>query len=87
MIILNNYLQKVLDMDWTCQESRKHDHKDSTTGWKKKRGCPKITWRRTGQVKLKEFGYTWGTTYTLARDRQNWKDFVAALRTSRPKGK
>ncbi len=50
-----------------------------TPDGKRKRGRPKITWRRTGEQELKSHHHTWGTIGTLACDRQKWKDFVAAL--------
>ena len=47
---------------------------------KRKRGRPKNTWRRTVEAELKSLHHTWGTIQKLARDRQKWRTFVAALR-------
>ena len=43
------------------------------------RGRPKTTWRRTVEKELREFNYSWSTIEKLARDRQGWRNFVAAL--------
>ncbi|KAL0187117.1 hypothetical protein M9458_018787, partial [Cirrhinus mrigala] len=50
---------------------------------KRKRGRPKNTWRRTVEAELKTLNHTWGTIEKLAKDRQNWMIFVAALHASR----
>ncbi|RXN04778.1 endonuclease-reverse transcriptase [Labeo rohita] len=50
---------------------------------KRKRGRPKNTWRRTVEAELKTLNHTWGTIEKLAKDRQKWMIFVAALHTSR----
>ena len=36
---------------------------------KRKRGRPKITWRRTVEGELKSLGHTWGTVGRMAKDR------------------
>jgi len=46
---------------------------------KRKRGRPKITWRRTTEKEIKEMGKTWEGIKFLARDRQMWKEYVAVL--------
>ena len=46
---------------------------------KRKRGRPKNTWRRTVEAELKTLHHSWGTVQKLARDRQEWHSFVAAL--------
>ena len=46
---------------------------------KRSRGRPKTTWRRTVEKGLRELNYSWNTIEKLAKDRQCWKDFVAAL--------
>ena len=46
---------------------------------KRKRGHPKITWRRTVEKEIKEMGKTWGDIKLTARDRQMWREHVAAL--------
>ena len=50
-----------------------------TPEWKRKRGRPKITWRRTVEAELKTFNHTWGSIQRLAQDRHEWLSFVAAL--------
>ncbi|KAL0175752.1 hypothetical protein M9458_028082, partial [Cirrhinus mrigala] len=50
---------------------------------KRKRGRPKNTWRRTVEAELKTLNHTWGTIEKLAKDRQKWMIFVAALHASR----
>jgi len=49
---------------------------------KHKRGCPKITWRRTVEKEMKETGKTWRDIKLMARDRQMWREHVAALHAS-----
>ena len=46
---------------------------------KRSRGRPKTTWRRTVEKRLRGLNYSWSTIEKLAKDRQGWKDFVAAL--------
>ena len=46
---------------------------------KRSRGRPKTTWRRTVGKELRKLNYSWSTIEKLAKDRQGWKDFVAAL--------
>ena len=46
---------------------------------KRKRGRPKITWRRTVEKEIKEMGKTWEGIKFMARDRQMWREHVAAL--------
>ena len=46
---------------------------------RRRRERPKITWRRTVEAELKTLHHTWGTIQRLARDRQEWLNFVAAL--------
>ena len=46
---------------------------------KRKRGRPKITWRRTVEKEIKDMGKTWGGIKLTARDRQMWRKHVAAL--------
>lgn len=46
---------------------------------KRRRGRPKTTWRRTVETELRELNYSWSTIEKLARDRQGWRNFVAAL--------
>ena len=45
----------------------------------RKRGRPKMTWRRTVEAEAKAMGHSWGTLRTLAQDRLRWREFVAAL--------
>ena len=49
---------------------------------KRSRRRPKTTWCRTVEKRLRGGGggyYSWSTIDKLAKDRQGWKDFVAAL--------
>ena len=46
---------------------------------KRKRGRPKITWRRTVEKEIKEMGKTWEGIKFMARDRQMWREPVVAL--------
>ena len=46
---------------------------------KRKRGRPKITWRRTVEKEIKEMGKTWEGIKFMARDRRMWREHVAAL--------
>ena len=50
---------------------------------KRKRGRPRMTWRRTVEGEIKEMKQTWGTLTKLAQDRNDWRAFVAALHTTR----
>ena len=45
----------------------------------RKRGRPKTTWRRTVEAEAAAMGQSWGTLRMLAQDREQWKEFVAAL--------
>ncbi|XP_041356848.1 uncharacterized protein LOC121374038 [Gigantopelta aegis] len=54
-----------------------------THKWKRKRGRPKTTWRRTVELEMKETGHSCGTIERLARDRPAWRNFVAALNATR----
>ena len=58
-----------------------------TPDGKRKRGRPKTTWRRTVEAELKEMNHTWGTVERMAKDRHQWRAFVAALHASRHNGK
>ena len=49
---------------------------------KRKRGRPKITWRRTVEKEIKEMGKTWEGIKFMAKDRQMWREHVAALHAS-----
>ena len=43
---------------------------------KRKRGRPRMTWRRTIEKDLKEIGFSWGEAEAAARDRQKWRQLV-----------
>ena len=45
----------------------------------RKRGRPRMTWRRTVEAKATAMGHSWGTLRTFAQDRLSWREFVAAL--------
>ena len=53
-----------------------------TPDGKRKRGRPKTTWRRTVEQEMNDMGQTWGTLEKMAKDRQRWRAFVAALHAS-----
>ena len=46
---------------------------------KRSRGRPKTTCRRIVEKGLRELNYSWSTIEKLVKDRQRWKDYVAAL--------
>ena len=50
---------------------------------KRKKGRPKITWRRTIEKELQQQHQSWGTIEKMAKDRCKWRSFVAALCASR----
>ena len=50
---------------------------------KRKRGRPKITWRRSVEAELKDMGLTWGEAESLAKDRSAWRLWVAAFSNRR----
>ncbi len=53
---------------------------------KRKVERPRTTWRRTVESERKELGWSsWNEARTIARDRQNWKDYTAALWATGPK--
>ena len=45
---------------------------------KRKRGRPKITWRRSVEAELRDAGLTWETARKQAKDRQKWRSLVEA---------
>ena len=49
---------------------------------KRKRGRPRQTWRRTVEGEMKDLGHLWSSLERLARDRTEWRLFVAALSAS-----
>ena len=53
-------------LDWNPQGNRK-------------RGRPKITWKRTIVDEAKNQGKTWNETKALAQNRVRWRQFVGAL--------
>ncbi|KAK3749807.1 hypothetical protein RRG08_063090 [Elysia crispata] len=55
-------------------------------GGHRKRGRPKTTWRRTVEAEAAAMGQSWGTLRMLAQDREQWKEFVAALIAHGKKG-
>ena len=70
-------------MDWTPVEKRGWKHTKNALHWtpegKRKRGRPKITWRRTVEEEMRSWGENWNTIKMMATDRERWKSFVAAL--------
>ena len=49
---------------------------------KRKKGRPRMTWRRTVEGEMKVMGQTWGSITRMAQDRDGWRAFVAALNTT-----
>ena len=46
---------------------------------KRKRGRPKITWRRSLEQEMKNSRHSWHTIMTEARDRRRWREIVCGL--------
>ena len=57
-----------------------------TPDGKRKRGRPRVTWRRTVDSEIKAMQHSWGSLTRLAKNRQEWKNFVAALHAPGRKG-
>ena len=57
-----------------------------TLDGKRKRGRPRVTWRRTVDSEIKAMQHSWGSLTRLAQNRQEWKNFVAALHAPGRKG-
>ncbi|KAG7483461.1 hypothetical protein JOB18_049042 [Solea senegalensis] len=53
---------------------------------KRKHKRPKQTWRRTVEGEMKDLGHTWSSLGSLAKERQQWRLFVAALNASECNG-
>lgn len=49
----------------------------------RKRGRPRMTWRRSVEKELQEEGKSWGEAKRMAQNRVRWRAFVAALRPPR----
>jgi len=49
---------------------------------RRKCGRPKNTWRRTVKTELRGLNQSWNEIQQLAKDRQKWRNFVAALHAS-----
>ena len=45
----------------------------------RRRGHPKITWRWTVEKEMQQMGKTWSSISVMAKERQKWRDQVAAL--------
>jgi len=64
-------------------ENAQRQHPKVALRWtppgKRKRGRPKMTWRETVMVKLKEKGLSWGEAQASAKDRILWRNIVVAL--------
>ena len=45
----------------------------------RKRGRPRMTWRRTVEAEATDMGHSWEALRTLAQDRLRWREFFAAL--------
>lgn len=53
-----------------------------TPDGKRKRGRPRITWRRTVEYEMGAIQHSWGSLTRLAQDRREWRAFVAAQHTT-----
>ena len=66
-----------MDRPYITQRSR------VTVEWKpesrRKRGRPRMTWRRTVEAEATVMGHSWGSLRTLAQDRLRWREFVATV--------
>ena len=51
--------------------------------WKRKRGRPVTTWKRTVEGEVRRIGMTWGQVKRTAQDRDAWRVVVDALCPSR----
>ena len=77
---------------WIGHVSRREQENITRTAlyWKpegkRKRGRPKKTWRRMVEAEMKTLHQTWGTIQKKAQNRQEWKDFVAALHAKKHNG-
>lgn len=49
----------------------------------RKRGRPRMTWRRSVEEEMREDGKSWTDLQTLAKRRNRWRTFVAALCSER----
>ena len=52
------------------------------SGWKRRRGRPRKTWRSTITQDLEDGGMTWEEAETAAEDRMTWRGCVARCATS-----
>jgi len=50
-----------------------------TPAGKRKRGRPKLTWRRSVENEMREVGWTWSQVQHWASDRQHFYSLVSAL--------
>ena len=70
---------------WIGHVLRKEDISTTKTAlfWtpegKRKKGRPKTTWRRSVEAEMRMANQTWGQLKKIAKDRQEWENFVAAL--------
>ncbi len=62
----------------TSSDCREKDrHIQQCTGWQKKEGRQKKTWRSTFKEHLQEMGVSWHGTRRIASDRERWRLPVA----------
>eukprot|EP00105_Crassostrea_gigas_P028092 XP_011449634.1 PREDICTED: uncharacterized protein LOC105343837 [Crassostrea gigas] len=50
---------------------------------KRKRGRPRLTWRRVLEKEMAEKGHNWNTIHQLAKDREKWRRIVSGLCSTR----
>ena len=76
---------------WICHVTR-HEASIVKTAlhWtpegKRRRSRLKITWRWTVEKEMQQMGKTWNSISVMAKDRQKWRDHVAALHATRRNG-
>ena len=75
-------------MGWTCPQNgniskcQKVSQMEPTRENKKK-GRPKMTWKRRLEAELKDMGMNWGKAESLAKDRKAWRLKVAIFSSRR----
>ena len=70
-------------MDWTCLEKRSarphHDNPFLDTRGKTAQREAQYNVARTVEAETNEVYHSWGSLQKMAKDRQKWRTFVAAL--------
>ena len=74
--------EETLEVDWPCHPPRSFHCKNCyalDARRETQAGSPQDTWRQTVEKEIKEMGKTWEGIKFMARDRQMWREHVAAL--------